>query len=110
MNNRTDQKKQHGKDFMHMLKQVMSIVFCIALLVFSISATDMSTRRMIMLNDDKYALAISLQKDSMLRFDIAGEKLMLNVKPVARIADEVVYNSKYCYETLVKTIRDKMGR
>jgi hypothetical protein len=85
-----------------MLKQFMSIVFCIALLVFTISATDMSTRRMIMLNDDKYALAISFQEDSKLRFDIAGEKFILNVKPVVRIVDE--------YEALVKTIRDKMRR
>lgn len=110
MNNRSDQKKKRNQEYMRMLKQVMSIVFCIALLVFSISATDMSTRRMIMCNDDKYALAISLQEDSMLRVDIAGEKFTLNVEPVIRITDEVASNSRSYYENLVRTIRGKMGR
>lgn len=110
MNKRADKKKQRNQEYMNMLKKVLAILFCIALLVFSISATDMSTRRMIMCNDDKYALAVSLQEDRMLRIDIAGEKLILNVKPVIWVTDYVVSSSKSYYENLVKIIRAKMGR
>lgn len=95
---------------MILLRKVMGIVFCIALLVFSISAADMSTRRMIMCNDDKYALAVSLQEDSVLRVDLAGEKLLLDIGPVVRAADKLADGSRSCYEGLVSLIRDKTGR
>lgn len=110
MNKRVDKKKQRNKEFISILKRVMGIIFCIALLIFLINATDMSTRKMIMCNDDKYALAVSLQEDSILRIDIAGEKFMLNIKPVTRVTDNVASGSRSYYEGLVKIIRAKMGR
>lgn len=95
---------------MQRLKQVLAILFCLALLAFFIRATDMSTRRMIMCNDDKYAMAVSLQKDSMLRLDIAGEKFMINVEPVIRVTDNVIRNSKKCYENIVGAITAKFEK
>jgi hypothetical protein len=68
----------------------------------------MSTRRMIMCNDDKYALAVSLQKDNLLRLDLAGEKILLNIEPVIRVTDVVVSNSKRCYESILKAIKAKI--
>ncbi|MHB1394509.1 MAG: hypothetical protein ACYCYE_15840 [Clostridia bacterium] len=109
MEKRTDQKKQRSVEFKHKLQKVSAVFFCIALLVFFINATDISTRRMIMCNDDKYAMAVSLQKDNLLRLDIAGEKYLLNIEPVIRVADTVVSNSKRCYESIVKAIKAKMG-
>lgn len=110
MNKRVDQKKKRNQEYVGMLKRVLGITFCIMLLVFSISAADMSTRRMIMCNDDKYALAVSLQQDNMLRIDIAGEKFMLNIKPVIRIAEDVSSGPRSYYESLVKIIREKIER
>ncbi|KUO70682.1 MAG: hypothetical protein APF77_02545 [Clostridia bacterium BRH_c25] len=110
MNNRADHKKQQSEKFRNKLKKALAIFFCIALLVFSINVTDMSTRKMIMCNDDKYAMAVALQEDSMLRLDIAGEKLMLNVEPLVKAVDHVVSSSKRYYESFVKTIRTKLGK
>lgn len=107
MEKRIDHKKERSGEFKHKLQKVAAVFFCIALLVFFINATDISTRRMIMCNDDKYAMAVSLQKDNMLRFDIAGEKLLLNIEPVIRVTDSIVSNSKRCYKSIVKVIRDK---
>lgn len=109
MEKRTNKKKQRSIKFVQRLKKTLAVFFCIALLVFFIRATDMSTRRMIMCTDDKYAMAASLQEDNMLRFDIAGEKLMINVEPVIRAADNVICNSKRCYESIVKAIMAKFG-
>jgi len=88
----------------------MGIVFCIALLVFAVSAADMSTRRMIMCNDDKYALAVSLQEGNTLRLDLAGEKLLLDVEPVVRVAREISAGSRSCYEGLLERIRGMTGK
>ena len=110
MNMRTDQKKQRNQEYVKILKRVMAIIFCVALLIFFVSATDMSTRRMIMCNDDKYALAVFLQEDSILRIDIAGEKFLLNIDPVIRVTDYITSNSKSYYESLVKIVRSKAGK
>ena len=104
MNKRTDQKKQRNKEHMSMLAKLMAIVFCIAFMVFSINAADTSTRRMIMCNDDKYALAVSMQEDSMLRLDVAGEKFLVNVKPVVQLTEKIASGSRSCYESLVEAI------
>jgi hypothetical protein len=108
MEKRIEQKKQRSAEIKHKLLKVCAVFFCIALLVFFISVTDMSTRRMIMCNDDKYALAVSFQKDNLLRLDLAGEKILLNIEPVIRVTDVVVSNSKRCYESILKAIKAKI--
>jgi hypothetical protein len=109
MEKRTNQKKQRRVEFVQRLKKAIAVFFCIALMIFFIRATDMSTRRMIMCSDDKYAMAVSLQEGNMLRLDIAGEKLMINIEPIIRVTDDVVYNSKRYYENVVKVLMAKFG-
>lgn len=109
MEKRINQKKQRSEEFRNRLKKVLAVFFCIALLVFFINTADMSTRRMIMCNDDKYAMTASLQEGSQLRLDIAGEKLMINVEPLIRVTENIVYNSKRYYESIVKAIMAKFG-
>lgn len=109
MNKRIEQKKQRSGAHRRRLKQALAVFFCIALLVFFINAADMSTRRMIMCNDDKYALAVSLPEENMLRVDIAGEKLMINVEPVVRLTEYIVAGSKKCYKSIIKAIMAKSG-
>jgi len=106
MSKRIDKKKQKGETFRNKVKKILAIFFCIALLIFSISIVDMATRKMIMCNDDKYAIAVSFQEDNKLRLDVAGEKLMINIKPVIKISDYVVSNSKRYYNSFVKIIKD----
>jgi len=106
MSKRIDKKKHKGKAFTNKVKKVFAIFFCILLLIFSISIIDMSTRKMIMCNDDKYAIAASFQEDNKLRLDVAGEKLMINIEPVIRISDYVVSGSKRYYNSVVETIKD----
>lgn len=108
MEKRIAKKKQKSEEFKQRLKKASAIFFCIALLFFFINAADMSTRRMIMCNDDKYALAVSLQQDDMLRLDIAGEKFLLNIEPVNRVTKAVVSSSKRCYESIVKAIKSRI--
>lgn len=110
MDKRSEQRKQRSREHLILLRRALGIVFCIALLIFSISAADMSTRRMIVCNDDKYALAVSLQENSVLRFDLAGEKLLLDVEPVVRTAEKLAAGSRSCYEGIVSLIRDKTGK
>lgn len=98
------------KERLSVLKNVMGIVFCITLLVFAVSAADMSTRRMIMCNDDKYALAVSLQENNVLRLDLAGEKLLLDVGPVVRTARGIAAGSKSCYEGMKERIKGMTGK
>ncbi|MDD3704865.1 MAG: hypothetical protein PHC45_02190 [Clostridiaceae bacterium] len=85
MNRRIDKKKQRIESLKSKFKRILAISFCIVLLIFSVGIADVSTRRMIMCNDDKYAIAVSLQEDSLLRVDIAGEKLIMNIEPVVSI-------------------------
>ena len=110
MNKRIDQKKQRGKERISMLAKLMGIVLCLAFMVFSINAADLSTRRMIMCNDDKYALAVSLQEDSTLRIDVAGEKFLVDVKPVVQLTEKIASGSRSCYEGIVEAISSRMGR
>lgn len=98
------------RERLSVLRKSMGIVFCIALLVFAVSAADMSTRKMIMCNDDKYALAVSMQEDNVLRLDLAGEKLLLDVGPVVRTAREIEAGSRSCYEGLMERIRGMAGK
>ena len=109
MEKRTEQKKQRSDVFKQKMQKIFAIFFCIALLVFFITAADMSTRRMIMVDDDKYALAVSLQEGSLLRVDIAGEKYLLDVEPVIRLTDTVVSSSKRFYESTVSFIRNRLN-
>lgn len=108
MNKRIEQKKHRSEALRNKLKKALTVFFCIVLLIFSISITDMSTRRMIMCNDDKYAIAVSLQEGNLLRLDIAGEKFTVNIEPAIRVTDYVTSNSKKYYYSFVKVIRTKL--
>jgi len=108
MDKRIDKKKQRTEALKNKLKKVLGIFFCIILLIFSVSIADMSARRMIMCNDDKYAIAVSLQEESMLRVDIAGEKLMINIEPAVRIFNYIYDNSRKHCESIVKNVKAKL--
>lgn len=110
MNKRIEQKKHRSEALRNKLKKALTVFFCINLLIFSIIITDISIRRMIMCNDDKYAIAVSLQEGDLLRLDIAGEKLMVNIEPAIRVIDYVASNSKRYYDGFVKSIRAKLGK
>ncbi len=110
MNRREEQKRLQLRERLSVLRNVMGIVFFIVLLVFAVSAADMSIRRMIMCNDDKYALAVSLQEDNVLRLDLAGEKLLLDIEPAVRIAGDIAAGSRNCYEGLMERIRVMTGK
>ena len=107
MSKRTDQKKQRREEIKSRFKKTMALLFCIALLISAVYITDMSTRRMIMCNDDKYAAAVALQEDNKLRIDIAGEKFILDIEPVVKTADIIISRSRRIYHGLVETIRGK---
>lgn len=109
MDKRTDIRKQRSRDIIENLKRITGIVFCVALLFFSINAADISTRRMMMITDDRYALAVTMEERGMLRIDIAGEKYLFNIMPVISLMDEVAADSKSCYEKLLDTIKGKTG-
>lgn len=108
MEKRADQKRQQTEKFRYKLRKAFAVLFCFVLLIFFINATDMSTRRMIMCNDDRYAMAVSLQEGNLLRLDIAGEKYILNIEPVIRVTDFIVSGSKRCYESIANAIRSGM--
>jgi len=108
MEKRTDQKKQRGEEFKNKMQKMLALFFCFALLIFFITAADMSTRRMIMLDDDRYAMAVSLQENNLLRLDIAGEKYVMNIEPVVRITNNVISISKKYYENIVSAIKEKI--
>lgn len=109
MHRRTDKKKQRIESLRNRLKMALTIFFCMILLIFSVSIADMSIRRMIMCNDDKYALAVSFQEDSLLRLDIAGEKLMINIEPAVRISNYIFGNFKRYCNSIVKNARAKIN-
>ena len=109
MEKRIEQKKQRIEESRHKLKKAFAIFFCAALLVFLINVADMSTRRMIMCSDDKYAMAMSLQEGKLLRFDIAGEKLMLDIEPIIKVTDSIVSNTRKYYNIITETVRVKLG-
>lgn len=89
MNKRIDKKKQKMDVLKYKLKKILGIFFCVILLIFSVSIADISVRRMIMCNDDKYAIAVSLQEGSLLRVDIAGEKFIINIEPAVSIVKKL---------------------
>lgn len=89
MNKRIDKKKQKIDVLKYKLKKILGIFFCVILLIFSVSIADISVRRMIMCNDDKYAIAVSLQEGSLLRVDIAGEKFIINIEPAVSIVKKL---------------------
>ncbi len=90
MDKRIEARKQRNKALKEKMKNAMAIFFCIMLLISSVYIADMSIRELIMCNDEKYALAVSLQEGNILRLDIAGERFMFNVEPAVRAADYVV--------------------
>lgn len=110
MDKRIDKKRQRVKALRSKLKNASAIFFCIMLLIFSIIITDMSIRRMTMCNDEKYAIAVSFQEGNMLRLDIVGERLMINIEPAVRMADYIAGNTKKCYGKLVKSIRTEFKK
>lgn len=110
MDKRSELRKRSSREILTLIRRILGIVFCIALLVFAINAADVATRRMIMCNDDKYALAISLQQDGMLRLDIAGEKLLLDVEPLVNAVRELGAGSQSFRDSMVKYMKSKTGR
>lgn len=108
MNKRIEQKKKRSEVVKDKLKKVLAIFFCISLLILSVKITDMSTRRMIMCNDDKYAMAVTMQGDNLLRLDIVGEKYMIDISPAITMSEYMISGSKRNYERLLKTIRSKL--
>jgi hypothetical protein len=110
MEKRTEQKKHKVKESRDKLKKVFAILFCAALLAFLINIADMSTRRMIMCTDDKYAMAVSIEEGKLLRLDIAGEKLLVDIEPVVRATDGIISNTKKYYGIISESIRTKLGK
>lgn len=107
MNRRADQKRQRREEFKIRIKKTLGVFFCVALLISAVSITDMSTRRMIMCNDDKYAAAVALQEDNRLRIDIAGEKLLIDIGPVIKAADAILSGSKRFCEGFLEAVAGK---
>jgi hypothetical protein len=54
-------------------------------------------------------LAVSFQEDSLLRLDIAGEKLMINIEPAVRISNYIFGNFKRYCNSIVKNARAKIN-
>ena len=60
-----------------------------------------------MCNDDKF-LAVSIQEDSLLRLDIAGEKLMIDIEPMIK---SQLYFRRFLryYSSVAKNVRAKLN-
>lgn len=105
MDKRIYQRKKRSARLRQKLQKVLAVLFCIGLLVFFINVADMATRRMIMINDDRYALAVSIQEGNVLRLDLAGEKYLLDIEPAVKVIDAVVSGSKKYIESIGNAIK-----
>lgn len=107
MYKRIEQNRHRSKALRNKLKKLLAIFFCVTLLVLSVRIADMSTRRMIMSNDDKYAMAVSIEKGSLLRLDIAGERFIIDIEPAIRVTDYVASGFRRYHESLMRFINGK---
>ncbi|MGE5632457.1 MAG: hypothetical protein ACM3TR_15400 [Caulobacteraceae bacterium] len=110
MDKRNESKKVRRQHIKVKLQHFSAVVFCIALLIFLINVTDMSTRRMMMCKDDKYALALYLSEDEMLSVHIAGEELTIDVAPVIELKETVIDSSRRYLSGAREYFENKLGK
>lgn len=87
-----------------------AVLFCILLFVFLVGIADMSTRRMMMSKDDKYAIGLRLTEGNLLRIDAAGEKFFIDLGPAFNIKNSIAAESKRYFEEFKDFIESKLGR
>jgi hypothetical protein len=90
------------------LKRFVSVLFCIILFIFLVSVTDISTRRMIMCKDDKFALGLKMTENNLLRIDIAGEKYFFNAQPALDIKNAITAGSRKYIAELKEFVGSKL--
>lgn len=110
MEKRSEIKKVKGQPLKERLQHFLMVLFCILLLFFLIGVTDMSTRRMMMSNDDKYALGLRLTEGNILRIDIAGEKLLVDMEPALNIKNSIMVGTKRYFTEFKGFIESKFGK
>jgi len=108
MRKRRELRKSGRKTFVKKLQRFMAVLFCVLLFLFLIGVTDMSTRRMIMSKDDKYAVKLQFAEEELLRLDLAGEKYYINIGPALKLKDSVATAAKEYYGEVKDFIKSKM--
>lgn len=59
-----------------------AIIFCIVFFITILYIADISSARMTLKNDEKYAIYAKYQGEGILRVDIAGKSIRLVIKPI----------------------------
>ncbi len=108
MEKRSEMKKIRKQRFQHRLKQTAAIVLCLAFMVSLIRMTDLSTRRMMMSKDDRYAIGMSILEDDLLRVDIVGESFRFDISPVVRLKDEALSQTKEYGRQLSEYVKSQL--
>lgn len=108
MRKRNDTQKSKSLFLGQKLKRFVAVLSCIVLFIFLVSATDTSTRRMIMCKDDKYALGLKMTENNLLRIDIVGEKYFVNVQPVLDIKNAITAGSRKYIAELKEFVGSKL--
>lgn len=89
--NRTEEKKLKKIYRRQKRKQFIIILSCVIFFICMIYITDISTSKMLQKNDNKYAVYAKLEKDGIVRFDIAGKTIELYIKPFIDLLKNMYY-------------------
>lgn len=108
MEKRSELKKAKKQFFRHKLKRFFAVIVCLAFMTSLIAMADLSTRKMMMSKDDKYALGLALAEDHLLKVDIAGESFRLDISPAVTLKNAVVTRAREYRQQLSEYVESKV--
>lgn len=80
--NRIEEKRLKREIYKEKSKRIAIILICFIFFMSMIYITDTTTSRMLQKSDNKYAFYIRMEKDGVVRLDIAGKTFELYINPI----------------------------
>jgi hypothetical protein len=105
MQKRSEVNKEGKILFRTKLKRMLLVMLCLFFAYSAIYAADVSNKAMSNLkNDDRYALRASMEKNDMLRIDVAGTKHYFDVKNIVIFVNKANNKAKSYASQLMTTL------
>lgn len=80
--NRIEEKRLKKDNFKEKRKRVAIVLICLIFFICMIYVTDTATSKMLQKSDNKYAIYVKVEKDGIMRLDLAGKTVELYISPI----------------------------
>ena len=89
--NRIEEKRLKKEHFKEKRKRAAIVLICLIFFICMIYITDTATSKMLQKSDNKYAIYVKVEKDGIIRLDLAGKTVELYISPFIQTLKNIYF-------------------